>query len=170
MLAKAHCDTRPASKKSGERETPPLDGKSCKVTLQRSEARERATNTAVFAISPPELPSPGTLVSVAGGENQAFMSSASIPDDSAKSPKDRPRRAPSTVKAHRLPSAIRTCLARRQSWFPPPLYRPLASPTEPSFVLQAQPSRVFRSGLPRPLPFSISKTPFRFSSKFSSRW
>lgn len=120
MLAKAHCDTRPASKKSGERETPPLDGKSCKVTLQRSEARERATNTAVFAISPPEPPSPGTLISVAGGENQAFMSSASIPDDSAKSPKDRPWRAPSTVKAHRLPSAIRTRLARRQSWFPPP--------------------------------------------------
>lgn len=52
----------------------------------------------------------------------------------------------------------------------PLLYRPLASPTEPSFVLQAQPSRFFRSGLPRPLPFFISKTPFRFSSKFSSRW
>lgn len=140
MLAKAHCDTRPDLKKSGERETPPLDGKSCKATLQRSEARERATNTAVFAISPPEPPSPGTLVSIAGGENQAFMSSASIPDDSAKSPKDRPWRAPSTVKAHRLPSAIRTCLARRQSWFPPPS---LSSPSLAYRTLVRAPGSAF---------------------------
>lgn len=100
------CIVTPAQTQRVERETPPLDGKSCRVTLQRSETQERVTDTAVFATSPPELPSPGTLISIPGGENQAFVFWARIPDDSAKSLKDRPWRALSILKACHLHSAL----------------------------------------------------------------